>query len=79
MVKDGEDNMNTKKLAEWFVANPTIENSASVEIAQAYLNMLEPTIQMVEAFYRAYGKPLSPDRWESPFDNAWEALIKANV
>lgn len=36
-----------------------------------------PTIEMVEAFYRAYDRPLSPHRWETKFDNAWEALIAA--
>lgn len=37
--------------------------------------MREPTTGMAEAFYRAYERPLSPDRWESRFSNAMEAMI----
>ena len=37
--------------------------------------MRDPTAPMVEAFYRACERPLSPDRWESKFSNAMEAMI----
>lgn len=37
--------------------------------------LMEPSIEAIGAFYRAYEKPLSPDTWESYFGNAWKALI----
>ena len=52
-------------------------DTLDAEARAAIEAMREPTGEMTEAFYRAYERPLSPDRWENPFSNGMEAMIDA--